>query len=275
MKIAVIIPSRLQANPQAIVPGRTYLDRAIKSVLAQSVVAEHEIEIVVGLDHGTFVGHRLPEATYAPSCGAGQALAVNAAARVALSHGPDLIAFLEDDDSWHPQKLDYQLQALAQGYDFISSSQREVTPAGDYVRVNDFPTMSGWVMPAQIWRDIGPMDETFKWHLDTEWIGRLNASGKKRLHFAEAGAVQQRLHFHDRPGGPPGNQMVSEMTRPWLEHVARRSAIAMTDGLLEPLVTRTVNPAGGMARIAVDPVEAARSQEEHMRFLAQWGEIPW
>lgn len=273
MKIGVVIPSRLQVNP-ASPRGNLYLKRAIDSVRMQTVAGQHDIRIVVGVDDdGEDLKHTINADVVVG--GHSQAEAVNAAAAEALRGGVEVLALVEDDDHWHTQKLDAQLAALVQGYDFVSCSQREVTPDGDYVRVNDFATMSGWLMPAATWYDVGQMDETFKWHIDTEWLGRLNADGKKRLHLAEHGAVEQRLHFIERPGGPPGNQMGWHITRDWLKNVARRSAVATTDGLLEPLVTRTVNTKGGMARIASDAVAAAESKEEHMRMLEQFKEFPW
>lgn len=259
MKVSVVTASRLAINP-ASSRADLYLDRAIASVRRQTVYAQHEWELLVGLDaNAPWPPARLENANgvrVIRSPGAGQALAVNTAAAFATG---DVISFLEDDDAWHQQKMEYQLQALAGGYDFVSCSQREVTPDGDYVRINDFATMSGWIMPAQIWRSVGPMDESFKWHLDTEWLGRLNAAGKKRLHFAEHAAE------HAEAG-----QM-----RPWLRFVGAHSAVAMTDGLLEPLVTRTVNPGGGMATIARDPAEAEVSRVEHARMMTAFGQVPW
>lgn len=256
MKIAVIIPSRLAVNP-ASPSGNLYLHRAIGSVRRQTIAGEHEIRIVLGLDE-TCETHPIGIGTdvWLTFAKDGQAAALNVAVRdAAASWAPGLFAFLEDDDIWHPQKLEYQLAGLAAGYDFVSCSQREVTPDGGYIRVNDFATMSGWLMTAQTWRDVGPFDESFKWHLDNEWLGRLNRAGKNRLHFAE--------HAADVAG------------RPWLTNVGRFSKTAMTTGLLEPLVTRTINPKGGMARIASDPVAAAESQREHMRLWEKGSVIPW
>lgn len=259
-RIAVVIPSRLQRNPAAPRPSALYVERAIASVRRQTVAAQHEIRFFVGIDQGVSLalGPALGDDVEITHGGVfSQAAALNAAAKCAvICNPPDFIAFLEDDDQWHPQKLDYQLAGLARGFDFVSCSQREVTPDGDYVRVNDFATASGWVLRADLWSKVGPFDESFKWHLDNDFLGRLNKSGARRLHFAEHAATVN--------------------PRPWLHQVSKFSKIAVTDGLLEPLVTRTVNDQGGMARIARDPEARSQSQREHMMLWEKYGAvIPW
>jgi len=275
MKLSVVCPSRLAVNPES-QRGALYIERAIASVRSQTVAQEHAIFVFAGLDDDDKDLKLVsPFDAHIAIGGHSQATAVNAAAQMAMGAKPDFLAFLEDDDIWHPQKLEYQLAALAQGYGFVSCSQREVTPDGSYVRVNDFPTMSGWIMPAQTWRDVGPMDESFKWHIDNEWLGRLNAAGKKRLHLAEHAAVPQH---HELNMGTGEQLIVSELSkaRSWLAQVGKFSKLAMTDDLLEPLVTRTVNPGGGMARIATDPIANAESFEEHRRMWETNGAvIPW
>jgi len=264
-KIAVVIPSRLQFNPASPV-GRLYLHRAVASVIRQTVAKDHEIKIVVGVDDdGRDLKADLPTGIDIAVGGHSQAAAVNAAAQMALGWSPELLAFLEDDDTWHHSKLEYQLAALADGYDFVSASAREIKEDGDYVRINDWAGPSGWLMPTQTWLDVGPFDETFKWHVDTQWIGMLNATGKRRLHFAEAGADIAHVDENGKRG-----------PRPWLNNVGQFSKVAMTDGLGEPLVNRTINERGGMWKIAHDPTAAAESHNEHQRMWQTLGaRLPW
>lgn len=269
-KIAVCIPSRLQVNMASPV-GNLYVQRAIGSVRRQTVAKDHDIRIIVGVDakDGEAAGRLM--STLGISCVSqpaygtppGQAAAANAAARSACDEA-DIIAFLEDDDLWHERKLEFQLAALDQGFEFVSCSQREIDEEGSYVRVNDFATPSGWLMPVQTWKDVGPFDESFKWHLDNAFLGVLNEKNKKRLHFAEMDA-EKAIRNGD------------EFTlRPWLMTVSQFSRVAMTTGVREPLVTRTINPRGGMTRIATDPVAAAESQNEHQRLWEKFGaRLPW
>src|SRR5262249_54377073 len=115
----------------------------------------------------------------------GQAAAVNAGMRAATG---DLLAVLEDDDFWQRRKMEVQLEALRARrarHRFVSSNQLEVSPAGIHERVNDFPTPSGWLMDRGAWEAVGPLDESFQFHLDNEWLGRLRASDVQRLHLYE------------------------------------------------------------------------------------------
>ncbi len=252
MKISIIIPSRLAVNPMS-ESSALYLRRAIGSVRRQRM----EPEIVVGLspEHGDGAYIAVSETLGVRAIVAGrpgQAAAVNAA--VAASTG-DVLAFLEDDDHWSDNRLEYGLAALESGFDFVSSNQREVTVDGSFVRVNDFATPSGWMMTRDLWSRVGPMNEHSKWHLDNEWLGRLNESGAKRLHLIEVGA--------DR-----------EPRREWLRNIMQFSKAATTEER-EPLVTRTVNPDGGMSRIARDPVAKNESRTEHGALWERFGCIPW
>ncbi len=265
-RLSVIIPSRLAINPMS-EARRLYLDRAIFSVRQQTVGAD--AEIIVGLSPDTPVPVLMSGCRGAYADRPGQNAAVNAA--VAASAG-DVLAFLEDDDHWNDKRLEYGLAALEQGYDFVSSNQREVTVDGSYVRVNDFPTPSSWLMPRATWDAVGPMDETFKWHLDTEWLGRLNTATPIRATMIDAYRATakpshfKRIHFVEKGAGAN--------PRDWLSNVMRFSQAAETEER-EPLVNRTVNPEGGMAKIARDPVANAESREEHARMAAKFGCYPW
>src|SRR5579864_8077527 len=98
MRISVIIPSRLQVNPNHERQG-LWLDRALASVRGQAVDKPVEIEVVVGLDPGVAPPRGFANVRWAHGQKQLQAAAVNAA--VAASTG-DTLAFLEDDDWWMP-----------------------------------------------------------------------------------------------------------------------------------------------------------------------------
>jgi hypothetical protein len=204
----------------------------------------------------------------------------------------DVVAMIEDDDAWRPGKLAIQLDVLTKGYAFCSTTQRESDQDGNFRGTNAFACPSTWVMPRDTWDAVGPFDETFRWHVDTEWLGRLNRvckeRGWKRAHIAHTGA--------ERDGS-------------WLANVARFSDIGHDDEIMEPLVDRTVNEQGGMAAIRMDaerlkaefrasrsPAEfrsadeaqaawrafvasqdspAGESEREHGRMFERWGMIPW
>ncbi len=327
-RLSCIVPSRLQKNPAARPDaGDLYLDRSLMSVVRNARDNGMELEICVGLDKGagelplrfTKCWDDSPQLSGAKcrgeaghvdnhhdpasgeswevhgwrplpiqvgySEGTGQAQAVNAAAKLITG---DLVAFIEDDDMWRPDRLAVQLAALNQGYAFASSTQREIAEDGTFLRTNAFACPSTWVMPRETWDAVGPFDETFRWHVDTEWLGRLNAycakAGKKRAHFTHEGAHTD--------GG-------------WIDNVARFSDLLKSDEVTDPLVDRTVNTKGGMSAIRADsarlveaykasrpegdilireefedfaaeqPTPYGQSIREHRVMFANWGVIPW
>lgn len=268
-RVSVVIPSRLQVN-LASPDLNLYLDLCLGGIMRQT--ADVELEMIVGLDAGQLSGvpGRFLEKGPIPllfveSDGTGQAKAVNAAAAKATG---DVLAFCEDDDLWDPRKLDYQLPLLEQA-DLVTCSQRERTAQGAFVRVNDFPTPSGWVMKIGLWQRMGfagktdgymGFDESFRYHVDTEWLGRANTVGRI------TGLRVSRFHLIPDDGRPPTD---------WLRNVARFSRVGKTDGFTEALVHRTVNPGGGMSRIAADPEARAQSQREHEIMMERFGTVPW
>jgi len=247
MRISVIIPSRLQAHRDE-QTGELWLDRALRSVAGQSIGSTVEVEVVVGLDPGATLPGRFATVRAAQARSASQAHAVNAA--VAASTG-EVLALLEDDDAWEPKRLAYGLALLGQ-YDVVTSNQREIAEDGSFVRINDFPTPSGWLLSRALWDRLGPFEETFRFHVDTEYLGRMTRFGVRRLHLVEVDAKDS----------------------PWLRNVARCSAIARTSEA-SPLVIRTANTQGGMARIASCQSAYQQSQAEHQQMLNIYGGIPW
>ncbi len=259
MKVSVITPSRLATNPAG--SGQNlYLDHALS--MAKNQTADVPMEFVVGLDRPPGLWdmavrtllrrRRLParfsdvRAVYA---GGGQAAAVNAAVKASTG---EVIAMLEDDDFWDPYKLAKQLPLL-DNFDLVTCSQREIDTYGNFLRYNNFATPSGWVMRRDTWDKVGGFDESFMYHVDTEWLGRAHRTGVKRVHLVQEGIVADQ----------------------WLEQVQRRSAIATTDGITEPLVHRFVHEGSGMAKIRTDHEAKLRSSDEHALMFARFGEVPW
>lgn len=251
-RISVIIPSRLDPNPSG---GGLYLDRALASVQRQTIPVH---EVCIGAQRGARLPQRLPtaprgaEILFCETTAPGQAAAVNAAAASATG---SVLAFLEDDDLWEPKRLAIGLTAMRISQaPFASSNQIEVRPDGTVLRINDFATPSGWLIAREVWQQIGGMDTLFRWHVDTEFLGRLNQAGVRRIHLVEGRRTPQ--------------------IRPWLVSVARHPDLYFTNEP-HPLVVRAVNPHGGMARIASDPRAAQESRNEHEELMRRYGEIPW
>ncbi|MCJ2092008.1 glycosyltransferase family 2 protein [Methylobacterium sp. J-072] len=261
--VGVIIPSRLEQ----IGPNDYFLERAIASALAQTIVAEGRVSLtfIIGIDAGASVPPRLAERSdvvWARSDTSSQVGALNAGIDAAGDRF-DYIAFLEDDDRWDSQYLAFSLGVL-DGCGFVSTTQLEVDEHGQIVRINDFPTPSGWMMPFDTLRRVGRFDPAMRWHLDNEWLGRLGESGIKRCHLVDAMA--------------PNSLALAEQVRPWLANVVRFGGDKIEvqrHTMLAPLVIRLVHSRSGTARIAVDPVLKQQSEAEYTMLIERYGRIPW
>ncbi len=254
MKISVIIPSRCDIDPRSH-QGELFLLRALQSIQAQTVKVH---EVCIGVQERTPQLQQLAERYtdrhlhIVQTNTKGQAAALNAAAAFT---GGDVIAFLEDDDEWQPRRLFFGLKVMQKlDCEFVSSNQLMVNLDGQVMGINDFPTPSGWLMSAALWRRLGGFDESFRWHLDTDFLGKLFKTGVKRAHL-----VEQDAHLEDRD---------------WLQQVARFSRICRTSET-GPLVSRLDNPKGGMSTIGVNPVAKSQSASEHQSLLQRYGMIPW
>jgi glycosyltransferase involved in cell wall biosynthesis len=246
LKISIIIPSRLQAMPGA--EGRLWLDRSIPSVRAQVLPPGVELEIVVGLDAGVHLPERFAGVRWAAGNKAGQAFAVNAAAAAASG---DLLAFLEDDDYWQPTRLALGLARLER-CDLVTASQRKVTPEGEFIQMHDYPMPSGWLLRRSLWDRLGPFDDSLRYHVDTEYLGRINERKLRRLHFVEKGGV----------------------VRPQVRRISRFSSIEELPDA-EPLVTRTVHPGSGMYSINHEGAAHSQSDAEREVIRRRYGDMPW
>lgn len=261
-KINIIIPSRTQEAQMA------FLTRAIDAVAAQSALSTVEVEILLALDPDRSVDlERLRSTAGTVGLRAvngrskGQAPALNAGIR---AFDADLVAFLEDDDRWREKYLATALDALAQGADFISSTQLELDENNVVVKINDFPTPSGWVMRARTLREVGEFDESYRFHLDNEWLGRLAATEALRCHLVEATApvkvermavVRPHLFSYRKNGG--------------------EKAGLLRHGDPVPLVLRLVHSQSGMENIRTRQDLRAVSRTEVERLVATFGRLPW
>jgi len=258
-KISVVLPSRL-ARREVGSDSRLLLEDAISSIRRQQL--EHAIEIVVGVDAGCHPSSQLVEklGVHFVAGGNSQAAAFNAAARHANG---DFLAFLEDDDLWLPTFLQEALRAL-QGADFVSSTQLEVSQQGSVLRINDFPTPSGWVMKRATWESVGFFNEAYRYHLDNEWLGRLSLQDIRRVHLVEATA--------------PVDPTLAEQVRPWLVdllHLSGGRVSLLRHDNPYPLVIRTVHSGSGMYKIQSDPEAHARSLHEIALLRETFSRVPW
>jgi hypothetical protein len=266
LSVAVILPSRLDRIDRGPQAGLTFLERAIASALAQGTVENGSVALtfIVGVDADAEVPDVIatrPDTTIARSSAKSQAAALNAAI-LAADRFP-YIAFLEDDDRWDPNYLGCALPALLD-HGFVSTTQLELDENDEILRVNDFPTPSGWIMSAQTLRRVGLFDTTMRWHLDNEWLGRLAEAAIPRCHLVERTAPVTLAH--------------SEQTRPWIANVIRNGGphvLVRRHLLFTPLVLRLVHSRSGMGRIAQEPALQQESHNEYVALATRYGRVPW
>lgn len=255
--LSVIIPSREQAKQVQL------LTRSVGSVQAQNARDRLQIEVLIGIDPDVpppvLETFDIP-VQFVNAAARSGAAAVNAAAAKATG---DYVAILEDDDVWDPSHLEVSLQALEQ-CEFVSGTQLEVDPEGTVVRINDFPTPAGWVMPRATWEEVGPLDTNYRLHQDNDWLGRLAEQQIPRAHLVESTA--------------PLSVDVARQVRPWLARVVDLGGghvhLERHDSPV-PLVRRLVHSDSLMHQISADAEFNALSDGEYNRLIQRYGRIPW
>lgn len=255
-KVIAIIPSSLRTDEA----GHYHLERAVNSILNQSNLGQIELDISVGIDAGVMppTGGIWDKVIFQVG-EKSQAAALRAACR-AINH--DVVTMLEDDDEWSPSFLATSLAFLDHA-DFVSSTTLEVFPNGQIDSIMDFPIPSTWVMKSEVWRDVGPFDESYKWHADNEWLGRLSLTSFKRIHLVEATAPVTAS---------------SIVRRPWLLNVLRcggNDVRIVRHSEVLPLVKRLVHPGSGMTAVATNPEYAEQGKNEYDLMTQRFGRVPW
>lgn len=165
MKVSVIIPAY---------NAEKFLAEAVESVRAQSWPGE--VEVVVcddGSRDGTAEVARSLERVVLIQHS--QSKGVSAARNLAVNKSSgEVIAFLDADDLWCPEKLEQQLAELAQAdkaslvfglcQEFDASG-----PRGEY-RPTCLPTTC--LCPRAVWERVGEFDEELKMAEFSEWLTR-------------------------------------------------------------------------------------------------------
>jgi len=263
--LSVLIASRLAPSTRPQANGALLVEAAIQSILAQTAATRLEIRVVIGVDRGTTVPPTLVDrdgVTIVESDGKSQAAALNAAAR---HIDGDFVSFLEDDDIWDPYFLEIAFAGLKlKSFGFASSNQLEADEADRPLRLKDFPTMSGWLMPRATWDAVGTFDESYRWHLDNDWLGRLGRLNIPRCHLVEDGA--------------PRDAVSIERDRPEIATLLKHSlgkVELVRHSLTLPLVRRLVHGGSGIARITRDAAVKAESRAEYERLIRDYGHLPW
>ena len=255
MKLSVLIPSR--SNEMQI----SFLTRCINSVRSQTIYELFDVRFIVGVDIGEKIQENLLVilgAQCVESESKSQAGALNACIREVTD---GYVAFLEDDDEWMPFYLECAIQALNEN-GFVSSTQAEYNENDILVKINDFPTPSGWMMPYSTLSRVGLFNEQFRFHLDNEWLGRLSETKILRVHLMESTAPIEDFQFVR----PLLLNLINEPSK-CCQLVRHFSPY--------PLVKRLLHTKSGMYQIQTNAAFRDLSRHEKAVLKSRFGRVPW
>jgi glycosyltransferase involved in cell wall biosynthesis len=199
------------ADVSCIIPvfdGARYVADAIRSVLAQTRPPDEIVVVDDGSQDGTAeeVARFGAAVVYVHQPHAGVAAARNhGVGRAAGS----LLAFLDADDRWHPERLRRQLDALARCPDVelcdaasayfwsdeLTAEERERDPRYRHpfwgeTRPGHIGT---WLVRRAVFVRVGPFDPALRFSEDTDWLLRFRDAGGVRLTLPEV-LGHRRLH---------------------------------------------------------------------------------
>lgn len=174
-RVSVIVPAFNAA---------AYIAEALESVAWQTLSAAEVIVVDDGsTDCTAAIAESFAGVTVIRQANQGVSAARNTG--VAASTG-DVIAFLDSDDLWLPDKLERQCAMLpaaltvAVQRTFLSGGLTEAPPwfraaaLGEPVVCNE---PSSWVFPRNTFETVGPFDASYRRAEDWEWLNRARAQG--------------------------------------------------------------------------------------------------
>ena len=204
-RVSVIVP---------VFNGEAFLREAIESALAQT---HPPLEIVVCDDGSTDATPRIARSlpvVYLRQENAGVSAARNAAIERATG---DLLALLDADDIWFPDKLAVQIEALAGDtsafaichFRFLLTSPGPPPPwfqRGDPEAPEPgFFAPSCWLLPRRAWERVGPFRPDLRTAEDLDWFARAGDAGIRRVVVPRT-LLLRRVHDHNLTGQVPSPQ---------------------------------------------------------------------
>jgi glycosyltransferase involved in cell wall biosynthesis len=221
-KISVVVP---------IYNAAPHIAQTLGSVLQQSLSDWELIAVDDGsTDDSLAIVSRLfgddPRIQLVPQANAGVSVARNRG--VARSRAP-LIAFLDADDLWHPDKLrlhvDYHAHHPEVGVSFarVEFLSPEGTPTGllaalprrscrpvDFLCENPTNTTSNWVLRREVFASVGGFVSDMSYSEDLEWLLRVACDGRWGI----AGLPQVLTYYRTSAGGLSSS--LQRMEQGWL-----------------------------------------------------------
>jgi glycosyltransferase involved in cell wall biosynthesis len=205
--------------------GEKYLAQTLESALMQSGV---DVELIVVDDGSTDQSPSIAKthaALYIQQAQQGPGAARNTGVQHAST---DYFAFLDQDDLWHPDKLNLQLQALLGGdYAVCRAVAQLENQAQDFqtmIRASFqngaiAPTPSAFLIPRQIFMQVGWFDTRFWTGSDVAWLAAANRLGLKMVCPDE---VLLTKRFHRQNQGHQVRLGQQELLRILREHRGQR-----------------------------------------------------
>jgi glycosyltransferase involved in cell wall biosynthesis len=192
--------------------GEEFLGAAIESALAQTWT-RREIIVVDGdsSDRSREIACSFPAVKLLNQRSTGFAAAWNEGVRAAIG---SMVAILDSDDLWEPQKLELQVMALLAHPEcgYVMSATRFLRmpgaplPAG-YERVDleashSAPIPSAMLARREVFDRIGLFDESLRIASDIEWFRRARDHGIKSVSMPEV-LLRRRIHSSNLSYRPP------------------------------------------------------------------------
>jgi glycosyltransferase involved in cell wall biosynthesis len=182
------------ASVSVIIPvynGERFLKEAIESAMCQT---EPPLEVIVVDDGSTDASPAVAAEAGATCISHGRNEGLSQTRNTGVQRaGGDLIAFLDADDVWLPNKLQLQVAALeaspGAGYALCHIryflAEGEERPAWFH---QNSPTdddyscpPSTWLLRRQAWDAVGPFDPEFQFVEDIDWLARANDAGVAKV----------------------------------------------------------------------------------------------
>jgi glycosyltransferase involved in cell wall biosynthesis len=190
-RIAVVIPAW---------NAERYLAEALASVFAQTLPPAEVVVVDDGsTDRTAAVAADVPGVTVVRQANAGAAAARN---RGVVASSAPLIAFLDADDLWLPEKLARQSAAIEDGAGLVTVASEEfISPDLDDAERAAIapPRQATGVLPSamlvtrEAFGRAGPFDEGLRLGELIEWFDRCRAAGVRADHIGEV-LARRRLH---------------------------------------------------------------------------------
>ena len=216
--------------------GERFLGEALDSILAQTY---RPVEVIVVDDGST---DRTPEVvarygrriTYLRQVNGGSASAKNRGVSVARG---DLLAFLDADDLWHPDKLTRQRRRILERPDLslcFTRFQNFWMPelADEEARYRDDPLSgpsSAWsictlLTPRATFERLGPFQDGLRGNENMLWFLRAVDAGAA-IEVLPDVLMYRRFHRHNdtRRGAAHARDLLLPIVRAWRDHRRRRS----------------------------------------------------